>query len=140
MTEQTLSKRQRKAAEIARAREWLAEQFPAVFGGKGGVPIAIGGHQQAHDAAKAEGGPPSWAIQGALRKWTRHPAYLEALTTGATRYNLDGTPGGAVTAKQAEKAAHQLAEFRRRWKAEKAAKAKSGAKRPVLTLKKGAKQ
>ena len=124
MTDETLSKGQRKAAEIARAREWLAERFPAVFGGKGGVPIAIGGHQQAHDAAKAKGGPPSWAIQGALRKWTRHPAYLEALTTGAARHNLDGTPAGEVTGEQAKQAAVELAERKRKRKA-----ANKGAKR-----------
>jgi|GEM_PF-3981469 len=112
MTEE--SKKKQKARQVREAREWLQQRFPAVFGGKGGVPLAIGAHATAHEAARAEDGPPAWAIRAALQSWTSHPKYLQGLAQQRTRRHLDGTEAQAVTDEQAERARERLAEVKRK--------------------------
>ena len=143
--------RQQQRERIGEARLWLGKRFPAVFG-EGGVPLAIGAHQQAHDAAADDPeAPPHWAIQVAIRRWVSHPRYLEGLAAKRTRRNLDGSEAGEVTDEQAKHAVKQLQAHRKKQatkrkqqggqtkqasegKDQAAAKVGLGG-RPVLTLK-----
>ncbi len=139
MTEE--SKKKQKARQVREAREWLQQRFPAVFGGKGGVPLAIGAHATAHEAARAEDGPPAWAIRAALQSWTSHPKYLQGLAQQRTRRHLDGTEAQAVTDEQAERARERLAEVKRKRQQareqEQRRQAKEKAKKPQAEQPKG---
>ncbi|MCG5537388.1 ProQ/FINO family protein [Halorhodospira sp. 9622] len=113
MTSNKQIRREQQREQIKAARQWLAERFPAVFD-EGGIPLAIGAHQQAHDAAAADPeAPPHWAIQTAFRRWVNHPRYWEGLAAKRTRRNLDGSEAGEVTDEQAKRAVKQLKEHRR---------------------------
>lgn len=134
MTEPT-SKNEQRRQHIREARAWLQERFPAVFGAEAGAPpLAIGAHQQAHETARAEGGPQPWAIQAAIGGWVKHPRYLQGLKAQRTRRHLDGTEAQAVTDEQAEHARKEL-QAKRRKKAvarenERQRQAKLAAKQP----------
>ncbi|MCG5549175.1 ProQ/FinO family protein [Halorhodospira halochloris] len=79
----------KEAAQNARA--WLKEQFPEVFGGGGGVPLAIGIEKQIREKSDAEHRPSMRSIREALRLWTRHHKYLKALADKKPRHNIDGS-------------------------------------------------
>lgn len=98
----TPSQKQRRAE---RAREFvglLAERFPDCFTTerKRVRPLAIG-IQQALRAALNDDAEladtPNWLIKQALARYTRAPAYLEAVMAGAPRVDLRGNPAGEVT-------------------------------------------
>ncbi|MBK1736152.1 hypothetical protein CKO15_12895 [Halorhodospira abdelmalekii] len=120
--DQTLSRREIKAEKVKKAREWVREQFPVVFKGDEGRPLAIGVHKLLYDKARAEEGPPAWAIRTVLAKWTRHPRYLAAVAAQKPRHHLDGTIAGEVTDQQATFAHEQL----KKWHRERKAKQQKG--------------
>lgn len=119
MTSNKQNKREQQREQMKAARQWLAERFPDIFR-EGGVPLAIGAHQQAHDAATADPeAPPHWAIQAALRRWVNHPRYWEGLAAKRVRRHLDGTEAEQVTDEQAKRAVKQLKEWRQQQEAKR---------------------
>ena len=95
-------------ARRAEVRDVLAARYPAVFSnGRPGVPLKVGIHL---DIAAAVPLFDAHRIHRFLACWTRHPIYRKALSAGATRRALDGSPAGQVTSEQAEHAKIALAE------------------------------
>jgi len=98
----TPSQKQRRGE---RAREFvglLAERFPDCFSSdrQDVRPLAIGIQQDLRAALNADpelAETPNWLIKQALARYTRAPAYLEAVMAGAPRVDLHGNPAGDVT-------------------------------------------
>lgn len=98
----TPSQKQRRAE---RAREFvgeLATRFPDCFttDRRRVRPLAIGIQHElrkALDADPALAETPNWLVKQALARYTRSPAYLEAVMAGASRVDLNGNAAGEVT-------------------------------------------
>lgn len=95
----------------------LKQLFPAVFGD---VPKPLKLGARADIQARAPGQFERDALSGFLRRHTTSTAYLMALTKAAHRFDLDGTPGGEVSAEHREAAAAEIARRRARRQAERA--------------------
>ena len=75
-------------------------------------PLAIG----IREAIQAELGCDERTLGLAMRYWCSRPEYQMALRRGGTRFALDGSPAGEVTAEQMAAAAAQLTMQRKRTK------------------------
>jgi sRNA-binding protein len=81
-------------------RALLAERFPKCFAAKGQAkrPLKIGIHA---DIRKAAPDISIKELNRGLFDYTAGPRYLEAMTGGAVRVDLDGNDAGTVTAEEA---------------------------------------
>lgn len=110
---QTMTKAQHR--RVAAVRVLLHEAFPNCFAdfGEPKRPLAIGIGVRIALTIPEIGGT---LLSLALNDYTGGPTYLSAITEGATRINLDGSPDSDVTAAQADLAKRRLdavLEFRR---------------------------
>ena len=128
----TASQKRRRAERTRAFIEELIRRFPDCFSARRDAvrPLAIGIEKdirQAFDGAAAEAPVPTWLIRQALARYTRSPAYLNAIIAGHDRINLAGERVEAVTESAIARAHEQRAEQksraaeRRRQQAEAAA-------------------
>lgn len=108
----TPSQKQRRAE---RARDFVTEltrRFPECFttDRRQVKPLAIGIQKElraALDADPALAETPNWLVKQALARYTRSPAYLEAIMAGTPRIDLHGRPAGEVTDEARQHAGNQ---------------------------------
>jgi sRNA-binding protein len=68
------------------------------------MPLAIGIHKQLYPVAERMQ-TSRRALRGFLSRWTSSSSYQGALAQpGASRFNLDGSPAGAVSQKHGDRA------------------------------------
>lgn len=119
----------------------LAAQFPLCFSLEGPAkPLKVGIFQDLVARLAAEPQVSKTMLRQALRVYTSSWRYLEAVTEGTARVDLDGQPGDAIDAGQAAHALQTLteskakaAELRKARQQQARAKAKAEAKESVAT-------
>lgn len=84
--------------------------FPAVFDPRDRKPLALNIHEEL--IQETDYSPV--AIKSALRWWTGHGGYLEAVAKGGSRYNLEGEQAQQVIPHHQEHAAAIIQERKRR--------------------------
>ncbi|MDR9432481.1 MAG: ProQ/FinO family protein [Spiribacter sp.] len=135
----TLNQKRRRAERTSAFIDQLINDYPACFSAKRDQvrPLAIGiekAIRQSLEQKPETKDTPSWLIRQALARYTRSPAYLEAIIAGAERIDLQGQSVEPVTEAAIERAKEQRAEQkartaeRRRAHAEAAAEEKRRAK------------
>jgi ProP effector len=84
-------------ATIGAVIRLLCDRFPQAFTGRGQPrrPLKVAIHVDLVTAL--DGAVRPRALKSALRAYTSKPSYLRALTAGAARVSLDGSPAGMVT-------------------------------------------
>ena len=100
------------AARRARIRatiKLLYEQFPQAFCRRAPVPLKVGIY--ADTLAAVNGAVEPGNLKSALRAYTSNARYLRALSAGAHRVGLDGSPAGTVTAEDEASAKARLADL-----------------------------
>ena len=117
---------QRKT-DINKVIAFLAERFPQSFTAKGSVkPLKIGIFADISAAITDEDPVSKTQIRQALRRYTNSWRYLDAVTKGGQRIDLQGNDFEEVTQEHIDHASTQLAEskakFQERKKAEQAKK------------------
>ena len=98
------------AARRARIRatiKLLYEQFPQTFCRRAPVPLKV----YADTLAAVNGAVEPGNLKSALRAYTSNARYLRALSAGAHRVGLDGSPAGTVTAEDEAAAKERLADL-----------------------------
>lgn len=105
-TQVRAARRSRRSA-IAAMRRTLVERFPRAFMAKGvkKLPLKLGIY---HDIRLVAPELASVVLRNTLFDYTAGRTYLEALTTGAPRVDLDGWPSGIVTEAHARGARTRL--------------------------------
>jgi ProP effector len=98
-------------ATIAAVIKLLCDRFPQAFGPRGQprYPLKVGIHADLMAALGGAVRPRD--LKSALRAYTSNPAYLRALSAGAARVSIDGSPAGPVTADDEAAAKARLAEL-----------------------------
>ena len=100
------SRARRRRSEALLGR--LQQRYPGLWEPGSPVPLAVGIHRQLYPVIDAFGVSRK-TLRRFLSWWTTAPAYHLALTLpGATRYNLDGSPAGGVSACQSDAARRRL--------------------------------
>ncbi|MCC3841223.1 ProQ/FINO family protein [Vibrio parahaemolyticus] len=91
-----------KVKSIKRARRWLIETWPEAFNALDVKPLAIGinkaiGEQYRQDRDNGKELGFGWKhVAISIDRWVKKKSYLEALSTGTHRYNLDGSQGDEI--------------------------------------------
>jgi len=96
------NQKQRRAERAREFEAMLIARYPDCFSRQKAAvrPLAVGIQEQLRDAlARATDieTPPNWIIKQALARYTRSPAYLDAIIAGHHRVDLEGRDAGAVT-------------------------------------------
>jgi sRNA-binding protein len=82
-----MSKSNRQIAEFEDMAAIMRQRYPAVFPDEGAVPLKVGIFGGMDDLVREFG---ETRLKRFLGAWTAQTRYLEALTSGAARYDLDG--------------------------------------------------
>ena len=128
----TANQRRRRAERTRAFIDELIKRFPACFTARRDDvrPLAIGIEKDIRkslDDGDQASDVPTWLIRQALARYTRSPAYLNAIIAGHERINLAGETIEAVTEQAIARAREQRSEQkaraaeRRRLRAEEAA-------------------
>ena len=129
------------AARRARIRatiKLLYEQFPQAFCRRAPVPLKVGIY--ADTLAAVNGAVEPGNLKSALRAYTSSARYLRALSAGAHRVGLDGSPAGTVTAEDEASAKARLADLAKASGPDGVeAEASPSAKQPKTAVEAGAK-
>ena len=129
------------AARRARIRatiKLLYEQFPQAFCRRAPVPLKVGIY--ADTLAAVNGAVEPGNLKSALRAYTSNARYLRALSAGAHRVGLDGSPAGTVTAEDEAAAKARLADLAKASGPDGVeAEASPSAKQPKTAVEAGAK-
>jgi ProP effector len=88
----------------------LCESFPAAFNVSRPKPLKL----RIDKDLLASGGLSQDEIGQGLACYTGRARYLDSLTVGATRIDLEGKPAGTVSERHAEDAKHRLAALQKR--------------------------
>ena len=115
----TANQKRRRAERTRTFIDDLTGRFPACFTTRreDTRPLAIGIEKEirkALDGADGESEIPTWLIRQALARYTRSPAYLNAIIAGHERINLSGETVEAVTESAIARAREQRAEQKAR--------------------------
>ena len=106
---------------------FLAETFPKCFSVSGEAkPLKIGIFQDLAEALSEESRVSKTQLRSSLRHYTNSWRYLESVTEGAHRVNLNGENDAIIEAEHADHAKQQLAESKA-----KAAEKRKSQKKPV---------
>ncbi|WP_100641469.1 RNA chaperone ProQ [Alteromonas facilis] len=90
---------------------FLAQTFPDCFTVSGAAkPLKIGIFQDLAEALKEESRLSKTLLRSSLRHYTNSWRYLESITEGAHRVNLQGEQDAVIEAEHAEHAQQQLSE------------------------------
>lgn len=111
--------RQRRAERTREFLNELSQRYPACFARQRDRirPLEIGIEKALRsdlDDPPADEPIPNWLIRQALARYTRAPAYLNAIIAGHDRINLQGEPVEAVTESAISRAREQRAEQKQR--------------------------
>ena len=77
------------------AQQWLCQEYPIVFNLFKPLPLAIRSGPVIIKARPA--GIGAKTMVRTLNRWTRRPAYQNAIATGDFRYHPDGRPAEAIS-------------------------------------------
>ena len=97
-----------RRARIGAVLKLLSDQFPQTFSHRDPRPLKIGIHADVLTALGDAVQPRD--LKSALRAYTSNAGYLRALSTGASRIDLDAKPAGTVMAEDEVVAKRRLAE------------------------------
>ena len=111
--------RQRRAERTRAFIKELVRRYPDCFSQRRDRirPLEIGIEKALRSALDQEAAAdpvPNWLIRQALARYTRSPAYLEAIIAGHERINLDGEAVEPVTEAAVTRAREQRAEQKAR--------------------------
>jgi sRNA-binding protein len=97
-----------RRARIGAVLKLLGDQFPQTFSHRDPRPLKVGIHADVLTALGDAVQPRD--LKSALRAYTSNAGYLRALSTGASRIDLDAKPAGTVMAEDEAVAKRRLAE------------------------------
>ncbi|AGY92330.1 hypothetical protein SPICUR_06830 [Spiribacter curvatus] len=115
----SIRQRQRRAERTRDFLKELTQRYPACFSSQRDAirPLEIGIEKALRAALDHDDGDqaaPNWLIRQALARYTRSPAYLNAIIAGHERINLQGEAVEAVTESAINRAHEQRAEQKQR--------------------------
>ncbi|TVO61035.1 ProQ/FINO family protein [Spiribacter vilamensis] len=115
----SIRQRQRRAERTRDFLKEMTQRYPACFTGNRDAirPLEIGIEKALRAALDHDDGDqaaPNWLIRQALARYTRSPAYLNAIIAGHDRVNLQGEAVEAVTESAISRAREQRAEQKQR--------------------------
>ena len=102
--------------------EFLAERFPKGFSVKGEAkPLKVGIFNDIAEQLTEDDAVSKTQVRHALRRYTNSWRYLEAVTKGGNRVDLEGNPVEELTAEHISHAEQQLAESKAKFEEKKKA-------------------